>query len=42
MTACWCNHMIEPEDLYNPPLYCDEETVEGSDFCDRHLDDHDE
>ena len=38
----YCNHMIAPETELDPPPYCDEETVEGSDFCDLHLDDHDE
>lgn len=38
----YCSHMTYPETLETPQEFCDEPTVEDSDFCDRHLDDHDE
>lgn len=41
-SVTYCNHMLFYETDSTPPEYCDEPTVEGSDFCDRHLDDHDE
>ena len=37
-----CNHMTYPEALETPAEWCDEETVAGQDYCDLHLDDHDE
>lgn len=41
MTSDLCVHLIHPGSRYvdpEPPEYCDEPTVDGTEYCEKHLD----